>query len=269
MSADRTPQHLSVLERLDLLLASRMAETVGRSILVEDLTSGAGADAGLASAAVDRTEWVASVLGLRGLLVRPEDVAAVAEDREDEGRYQDRHQECQLIRGGLRIFAQLQSWAAMGRAPEGWLLVELFKELTLDVPRFRNNQLRRDMPWDAILYVNYPEPGRLHELLDSFTEANCYMDHRMRFSGLHPVRQSFRVMWHFARISPFPDFNLSMAWVAMNMYLMQLGYPMLSAERADREQMHKMMTGPVPLRMARLEQRLLSAVQSLGPPAND
>ena len=36
------------------------------------------------------------------------------------------------------------------------------------------------------------------------------------FDELHPVRQAPRLMWRFARIAPFPDFNLVMSFVLMN-----------------------------------------------------
>jgi hypothetical protein len=106
--------------------------------------------------------------------------------------------------------------------------------------------------------VNYPAIDDLNARLDNFHRGNCYTDLALRFESLHPARQAFRVMWHFGRIAPFPDFNLSMAWVAMNLYLLSAGYPGITPERNDRELLHRLMTGPAPTRVTPLETRLLS-----------
>jgi hypothetical protein len=254
MVADQETPRLNLLQRLDLALATRVAATPP---LVTDLTRGIGLPD---PPAVDVAVWVSGLLGLRGLLVRPEDVAAVIAG--EPCRFEeDRHEYC-LISGLHRVHARMLRWRRDGRAPDGWSMVELFKEFTRDVPRFRNNQVRKDAPWDAILYVKYPDSDKLPAILDSFNRDNAYMDHSVRFDNLHPVRQSFRMMWHFARIAPFPDFNITMSWVAMNLYLLHCGYPMFTPVREDRERLHRMLTGPVPLRILSFETRLLDSLES-------
>ena len=141
------------------------------------------------------------------------------------------------------------------------MVVDMFKEFTRGVARFRNNTLRRDLPWDAILFVDYPACGNVSDCLDAFHRGNFYTDLGLRFENLHPVRQAFRILWLFARISPFPDFNLTMAWVAMNMYLAECGYPMLAPRHEDRERLHRMIGGPVPRKVVAFESRLLESLQ--------
>lgn len=249
MGADSETPPLNLLQRVDLALARRVATT---KLQVQELTRGVGLPA---PPRVDPNAWIAGVLGLRGLLICEQDVAAVIAG--EELRYEPDHHEYNLIAGMARVYERLLLLAEQCRAPDGWLMVDLFKEFTRDVARFSNNFTRRDMPWDAILYVDHPPCEDIPACLDSFRLENHYTDNSIRFENLHPVRQSFRVMWHFARIAPFSDFNLSMAWVALNFYLLHRGYPMLVAEREDRERLHKLMTGPVPLRVAALESRML------------
>ena len=76
---------------------------------------------------------------------------------------------------------------------------------------------------------------------------------------MHPVRQSFRVLWRFARLAPFPDFNLVMAFVAMNAHLLAQGYPMVRPLAGDRELLVHLVSGPPPLRHGTFESRLLLA----------
>lgn len=249
MGADAETPPLNLLQRVDLALARRVATS---TLQVQELTRGIGLPV---PPPVDPNAWIAGVLGLRGLLIHEQDVAAVIAG--DESRYDPDCHEHNLIAGMARVYECLLQRADPCRAPDGWLMVELFKEFTRDVKRFRNNFTRRDMPWDAILYVNHPKHDDVSACLDSFRLENYYTDNSLRFKSLHPVRQSFRVMWHFARIAPFPDFNLTMAWVALNLYLLHCGYPMLLAERDDRERLYRLITGPVPLRITTLESRML------------
>lgn len=254
MVADQETPRLNLLQRLDLALASRVAEAPPR---VTDLTRGKGLPE---PPAVDVSEWISGLLGLRGLLVRPEDAAAVIQG--EPCRFEEDRHEYNLISGLNRVYDRMLQWRKEGRAPDGWLMVELFKEFTRDVARFRNNQMRKDSPWDAILYVKYPDSENLSVYLDNFNRENAYTDNSVRFNNLHPVRQSFRVMWHFARIAPFPDFNITMSWVAMSLYLLHAGYPMIAPCREDRERLHRMLTGPVPLRIVSFETRLLELIES-------
>ncbi|MCA8958278.1 MAG: Fic family protein [Planctomycetes bacterium] len=246
--ADADPLGWNALQLLDLELAHRFS---GVPTDAKVLVAGAGIPE------IPRAEpcaFVAAVLGLRGLPVAAGDVASVI--RGSGGAAHERA----LISGMHRVYECAVDWGAGGRAPDGWLMASLFKQLTRDVPRFRNNHLRRDAPWDSVLYVKYPDAGVLPERLDRFNRDVCYGDHPLRFNHLHPARQAFRVLWHFARIAPFPDFNLSMAWVAMNIYLLHAGYPMLTPEAPDREALHRMVTGPVPLSVPEMETRLLNAL---------
>lgn len=254
MATDQDIPLSNVLQRLDLALAMRVAEAPPQ---VGDLTAGLGLPG---APATDRCAWVAGVLGLRGLRVHTDDVQAVIDD--DEGRFGPEHHEYALIDGLLRVFDRLTTLGiGVSRAPDGWMLMELFRDFVGRVARFRDNYVRKDTPWDAILYVKYPDSSELNAYLDGFNADNSYMDNRIRFENLHPVRRAFRVLWHFARIAPFPDFNITMAWVAMDMYLLHAGYPMITPEHDDRRLLHRLVTGPVPLRIRAFESRLLEVLE--------
>jgi hypothetical protein len=201
------------------------------------------------------------VLGLRGLLVHPEDVDAVLCGR--ASKYVESQHEHAMIRGLGRVFRVIHEHAGQGRAPDGWHLAQLFKVFSRGVARFRNNSLRRDTPWDAILYVKYPAPERVRSLLDSFNLDECYGDNPLRFRNLHPVRQSFRVLWRLARIAPFPDFNLVMAFVAMSEHMLYEGYPLFCPEPEDRAMLHRLVSGPVPNRVMRFESRMLNGCRTV------
>jgi hypothetical protein len=247
---------LSFLQQLDVFLASRLVSTPMHVPEVHALTEGVGIPR---VPEVDPREWISAVLGLRGLLVHPEDVDAVRRGR--VGRYSESQHEHAMIRGLCAVFRVMHKRAARGRPPEGWHLAELFKMFTKGVVRFRRNSLRRDMPWDAILYVNYPEASRVRVLLDGFNLDMCYGDNPIRFQSLHPVRQAFRLLWRLARIAPFPDFNLVMAFVAMSEYLLYKGYPLFCPEPEDRVLLHRLLSGGAPNRVMRFESRLLGRVK--------
>ena len=133
--------------------------------------------------------------------------------------------------------------------------------MTAGLPRFRNNDLRRGPPWDALLYVDYPAPEQLRVALDQFDTDRCFRDSPMLFQSLHPVRQGFRIFWRFARLAPFSDFNLVVAWLGMNAWLQAKGFPLLAAEPDDPQMLVRMVSGPPPSRFLPLEARVL---QSLG-----
>lgn len=249
MGANADIPSLNLLERLDLALAARAVTSVPD---VAGLTEGQRLPSPPTTAA---KHWVSGILGLRGLLVHPDDVERITGSEKFEEA--NEHQKYLLIRGMCAVHSRLEDLVGKGITPDGWSIVELFEKFTSGVARFRNNTLRRDMPWDSILYVNYPQCDDLKDCLDSFHLANSFTDIKVRFQNLHPVRQAFRVMWHFGRLAPFPDFNLSMSWVAMNLYLISTGYPAITPQGEDRELIHRLMTGPVPVRITPFEARLL------------
>jgi hypothetical protein len=248
-SPGNTP--LNLLQRVDLELANRLAEVPAE---LDVLAAGHGLpDVPVAN----QLDWVAGVLGLRGMLIDASDVAAVLQG--ESSRFEPDHHEYRLVEGMARVYTSIVTG---GSPPDGWMLVELFKDFTKGVARFRNNSVRRDLPWDAILFVDYPSNDKVAACLDGFHRRNCYTDLGARFERMHPVRQAFRVLWLFARIAPFPDFNLSMAWVAMNLHLLDAGYPMLVPTKKDRERLHRMVGGPVPQRIVAFESRLLEGLKA-------
>ena len=64
------------------------------------------------------------------------------------------------------------------------------------------------------------------------------------------------MLWRLARIAPFPDFNVLMAFLAMNTFLVAKGYPALTPMPGDREVLNKLLSGPPPTRMPMFEARL-------------
>ena len=165
-----------------------------------------------------------------------------------------------MIRGLESALRMVRGRAADGSPPDGWFGVEIWKQLTAELPRFRNNELRRGPPWDAVLYVNYPSPDQLPYLLDTFDLAHHFRDQPQLFGAHHPVRQGFRIMWRFARIAPFPDFNLLIGWMLMVGWLQTKGYPLLVPEAPDQVMLARLLGGPPPKRIVQFEKRLLSAV---------
>ena len=242
------------MERLDLALASQLAGVDGEVTAAAQRRQ----DELFRSQTGDDT-WVAAVLGLRGFAVQPQDVADVLGGR--SGRFHRRHQEHGLIFGMQGVLRMIRDRALQGVPPDGWFLVELFRLLTVDVPRFHKRALRGDKPWDGLLYVNYPDPEELEGHVDSFNDENSFRDISVRFRSFHPVRRSFRILWRFARLSPFPDLNLPMSFLAMTSYLLANGYPLLTPLSGDRELLSKVISGPPPLRMVQMESRLLERVE--------
>ena len=259
MSQDPVRADLTALERLDVALASRLAVRaasvdVGRPEDLCDVLDPPGLDV--------TARAIAGLLSLRGVPLRLEDVAAVLSDA--PGRLAPERQDYRLVRGLCRCLETVRSRAREGRLPDGWFLVELMRLATADIPRFRNNHLRRDAPWDAVPFVGYPDPGELPVLLETFTPERCYRDFPPLFESLHPVRRAFRVMWRFARIAPFPDMNLILAVVAMNGYLLVSGYPSVPVLAGDRALLHRIVGGPPPRRIGRFESRLAAAAEAIG-----
>ena len=249
----------SVLERIDLALAERL---VGRDAGADPLAVAQRALDGLRRPAPGDFAFLASLLRLRGFVVDDDEVADVLRSR--PGRLSPLTQEHRLLVGLQRALTSVRQRALTGTPPDGWFLVDLFRTITSDLPRFRNNDVRRGPPWDALLYVSYPAPEELRSLLDGFDVRRCYRDLPVLFHGLHPVRQGFRLLWRFARIAPFPDFNTVVAWLGMNAWLQAKGFPLLHPEPGDQQFVARLLSGPPPTRIVQLESRLLGALGIAG-----
>ena len=248
--------NLSMLDRVDLALANRL---VGAGV-DKDLIAGAQqALDGIRRPAPTDAEFLISLLRLRGFVIDDEEASNVLAGR--ESTMSELTQEYRLLRGLQKCLRMVRQRASNSIPPDGWFLVELFRTMAVDLPRFRNNDLRRSPPWDALLYVNYPAPEQLRFLIDSFDNKHCYRDAPIVFNGLHPVRQGFRMMWRFARIAPFPDFNSVIAWLGLNAWLQSKGYPLLRAEQGDQQLLTKLLSGPPPTKIVQFEARLLAAFE--------
>lgn len=244
---------LTSLECLDIALAQRLLPIVGKphpeesaQRLMNEMRRPAAEDA----------RFLASLLRLRGLVLSDDDALAVLHG--DEGRLSPLSQEFRLLRGLAKGLNELRERAMEGIAPDGWFFLTLFREMTLELPRFRNNELRRGPPWDALLYTTYPKPEELHFLLETFDVQNSFRDRPELFAALHPVRQGFRIMWRFARIAPFADFNAVVAWLGMNAWLQWKGYPLIPAVQGDQTMLARLVSGPPPKKVLTLESRLLA-----------
>lgn len=247
--------HATVLERLDLAVAGGIVDRlVGQDNGPEKLVQ----TSFWRPAAADRPAWIAGLLALRGFRLDDHEVACVLTGA--PGRFRPEHQEFKLIRGFAELTDAVVERAAAGQTVDGWWLVEMFRRTTEGVERFRNNTLRRDMPWDALVGVRYPEPGEVQPQLDGFHVGAAFGDDPQVFGSLHPVRQAVRLMWRFARIAPFPDFNLPFAAVAFATHLLASGYPPLLPDAGDRVRLQRLVRGRAPLRALALESRLLDQV---------
>ena len=245
----------TVLERLDLALTSRVVDRLSNEDTRPEGLAQGGREA---TCDADRHAWVAGMLGLRGLRVGRDEVAAVL--RGEACRFRPEHQEHKLVVGFARTLTELETRATSGASPDGWWLVEQFRRTTEQVGRFRNNVLRRDEPWDSIPGLRYPNPGELSELVDRFHHGESFGDREDVFADLHPVRQGFRMMWRFARMAPFPDLNLSFAVLAMGAWLRAHGYPLFVPQHDDRARVERVVRGRAPLRVVPLEVRLLESL---------
>ncbi len=253
----RDPAQLSALERIDLALASRMVHDTADD---EPIAAAQRVLDGVRRPAPSDATFLAALLRLRGMVLRDEDVENVLAGRPSS--LSPITQEHRLVLSLQACLQMVRQRAAEGRTPDGAFLVELFRRMTRELPRFRDNDLRRGPPWDAVLHVTYPAAEHLHALLDTFDEAHCYRDVPAAFSGLHPVRQGFRLMWRFARIAPFHDFNALIAWLGMNAWLQAKGFPLLAPAAGDQQMLGRLLAGPPPSKLVPLEARLLAAVDA-------
>ncbi|MBL9077184.1 MAG: hypothetical protein JNL08_06765 [Planctomycetes bacterium] len=245
-----------MLERVDLALASRMVADGNEG---EPLATAQRVLDGLRRPMPEDAAFLASLLRLRGFVVDDDDALDVLFDR--PGRLAAITQEHRLLRGLQECLRLIRARAAAGTPPDGWFAVELFRTMAARLPRFRNNDLRRGPPWDAQIYVSYPPPEQVRGLLESFDLDRCYRDIGPLFRSLHPVRQGFRLAWRFARIAPFPDFNVVLAWLLLNAWLQTKGYPLLTSDAGDRELLSKLLAGPPPTKVTQFEARLLRTLE--------
>lgn len=248
-------RQLSALERVDLALASRML-TPGADN--EPIAAAQRALDGVRQPGVADIPFIASLLRLRGFALADEDAADVLCGR--PSRLSPVTQEHRLLRGLAECLQRIRQRAADGREPDGWFLVEMFRTMTAELPRFRNNDLRRGPPWDALLYVDYPAADQLRVALDRFEPEHSYRDTPVVFQALHPVRQGFRLFWRFARLAPFADFNVVVAWLGLNAWLQAKGFPLLAAAAGDQQALVRMVSGPPPMRVPVFEARLLASL---------
>jgi hypothetical protein len=248
----------TILERLDLAVAGRIAGLAGDTELLA--TAQRYQDRLYRKDSRD-ARFIAALLRLRGLLVLDDDAADVL--LQQNSRLNSTSQEHAMIRGLGDALNMLRDRTGRGVPINGWFLAEVFRVVTRNIPRFRSNTLRRDQPWDAILYVHYPIPEELNYLLDTFDPAHSYRDFAKLFTAMHPVRQAFRILWRLARIAPFPDFNLLMGWLAMCGHLLANGYPVLLPEPQDQGLLHRLVGGPPPQKVVQFEARLLDSIDSM------
>lgn len=240
---------LTLLQRLDLALAERASQRTDSQTWPDDCTppwlhADPEADA----------TCIAALLRLRDIEVEAADVGAVLMGR--NGRFEPGGQELCLMRGLVPVLAEIRERAAVGKEPDGHFLWKSFRTMTDGVRRFRNNTVRVDLPWDGVARVPYPPPEAVPKLLEDFGPAGCYGEAQRTFESLHPVRQAFRVLWRFARIAPFPDFNLVVGFLAMDAHLLAKGYPMVVPEPGDRDLVVRLVAAKPPARVVRFEARL-------------
>jgi hypothetical protein len=249
----------SLLDRVDVVLAQRIACT-GHDVDQEMLAAAHLYHDRLFRPSPHDPVFMAALLRLRGFAVQDIDAVQVLEGT--SRRLLPQSQESQLLFGLVDVLQMMRDRASRGRPPDGWFLVELFKTMTRGLPRFRNNALRIDQPWDGLLYVAHPRPTELTDVLDRFDHGHRYRDQAALFDRMHPLRQGFRVLWRFARIAPFPDLNVPMAWLAMSSWLLSRGYPMLVPEAGDRELVARLVAAPPPGRVVQWEARLLKSISA-------
>ncbi len=249
---------LTYLERLDVSLASRLVPRAEALDLRAAPETWAHLLIDLGNRPRPAAGLVCGHLELRGVDLRLSEVQSVLSGR--SGRYQPEHQEYAFIHGMARCLSLLSERARAQQPPDGEFAVELFRAFAGDLARFKNNWLRRDMPWDGLVHVPYPDAADVPSLLGRFDEANSYRDVPLRFGALHPVRQGFRLLWRMARIAPFPDFNVLMAFLVMNAYLMTKGYPAITPMPGDRDLLTRTLSGPPPGRLLAFEARLAETV---------
>ncbi len=254
MRGDVDPGQPSLLERLDLALARRVVETVPEDSPPEQAVQRARWQPTLE----ERHRWIVGTLGLRGLRVRTTDVDRILSAR--GGRILPEHQEHKMVRGLSFVLDQIEQRAEEGRPPDGWFVVEGFRRATAEIGRFHNNVLRRDEPWDAVRGVRYVAPDKIAARIDGFHRDQWFGERADVFCALHPVRQAFRLFWRFARIAPFPDFNLPFGFVAATAWLRVRDYPLPIPEWSDRARLERLVAGGPPSRVVQFERRMLELV---------
>lgn len=252
------PLQLSILERVDIVLATRMLPADESA---EWIAAAQRALDGVRQPSDRDIAFLASLLRFRGFAVSDADAAAVFAGR--PGRLAPTTQEHRLLRGLGEALRAIRARAAEGSPPDGWFLVELFRTMAVELPRFRNNDLRRGPPWDAILYAHHAPAEEIQHLLEHFDMARCFGDAPVVFRPLHPVRQALRILWRFLQISPFPDFNAVVGWLGMNAWLQAKGFPLLPAQAGDARWLVQFAGSPPPLRCPMIEARMLDACSSL------
>lgn len=248
----------SLLERIDVALASRLVTAAGPD---EPIAHAQQVFDRMLRPAPSDAAFCAALLRLRGLCVAEADAKAVLEG--SPGLLTPVHQEFRMICGLREALVLMRQRAAAGTPPDGWFAVELWRRMTAELPRFRNNDMRRGPPWDALLYVDYPSADQLPFLLDTFDAGHSYRDLPGIFAAHHPVRQGFRILWRFARIAPFPDFNAVVAWMVMVTWWMTKGYPLIAPEAQDQALLAKLLSGPPPTRIVQFEKRLYEVLIGL------
>lgn len=204
----------------------------------------------------ERDAWIIGVLAIRGIKVDREMVRAIIQDGSEP---RCSRQERVFIAGLDRALDRILSRGRAGRLPGGRFAVDLFETVTRGLPRFANNHLRRDLPWDALRGVTYPKPDAIVGMLERLAPEQKYRELPVVFDKLHPVRTGFRAMWRLARIAPFPDFNLMFAFLFMNAIHVAGGYPLMMPQASDRHLLEGVVSGCVPRRIVQFESRMLDA----------
>lgn len=161
-----------------------------------------------------------------------EDVAAVLLGR--PGRFAPSANEYWFIRGIDGALGLLEGRSVRGIGPDRVHLMELWRELTGRLPNAPQAAWRDREPVDAIPGVEYPAPELLEFLLERFHQEGGYLDEPAWFQGLHPVRQAWRIFVRCARLAPFPQHNLLMAWLAACAWLRARSYPLLVLDPSDQ-----------------------------------
>lgn len=245
----------SLLDRLDLELAAR-AESELAGLDAQGVIGRFPKTWVLPRA--DRDAWIIGVLGIRGIKVDREMVRSIIQDGSDP---RCSRQERVFIAGLDRALDRILGRGRCGDLPSGRFAVDLFETVTRGLPRFTNNHLRRDLPWDAQRHVDYPKPDALVGMLERLSPEQFYREMPAIYEATHPVRLGFRAMWRLARISPFPDFNLMFAFLFMNAFHVSAGYPLLTPQASDRTLLEAIVAGCVPRKIVQFESRMLDVVR--------
>ena len=156
MTHQHKKQNLSPLDRVDLALASRL---VGTGIEQDLIAAAQRALDGIRLPAPADAEFLISLLRLRGLAINDDEAEKVIAGR--HSKIPALSQEYRLLCGLKECLNMVRERAATENPPDGWFMVELFRTMVRGLPRFRDNDLRRCPPWDAMLYINYAAPERL------------------------------------------------------------------------------------------------------------